>query len=243
MGSSEKAIALARRFPGVFFATVGHHPETAQDHILGQSMKEIEQLELLIEQHRDVVVAVGECGFDYHYLDGTDGGKIPFDPSAPTEKAIKQIQNQKDWWIYQWELAQRYDLPLVIHTRDARDETLQFMKDNAIDRCVMHCFSEDWDFARELLDFSHEIYFSFSGILTYKKSEKIQEAAQKIPLNRILVETDAPFLAPQPVRGSINEPAYTRMNLEKLCELRTESPSDIEEQVYRNSLRFYSISL
>lgn len=209
--------------------------------MLGESMKEIEQLESLIEQHRDIVVAVGECGFDYHYLDGTDGGKIPFDRSHQTEKAKKQIQNQKDWWIYQWELANRYDLPLVIHSRDTRDETIQFMKDNAIDRCVMHCFSEDWDFARELLDFSPEIYFSFSGILTYKKSEKIQEAAQKIPLHRILVETDAPFLSPQAVRGTVNEPANTRYTLEKLCELRTEKPLDIERQVYENSKRFYSL--
>ena len=74
------------------------------------------------------------------------------------------------------------------------------MKEHSIDRCVMHCFSEDWDFARELLDFSNEIYFSFSGILTYKNALSIQEAAQKIPLDRILVETDAPFLAPIPLR-------------------------------------------
>ena len=84
----------------------------------------------------------------------------------------------------------------------------------------MHCFSEDWDFASRLIDFSDEIYFSFSGILTYKKSEKIQEAAKKIPLNKILVETDAPFLAPQVVRGQVNEPAFTRYNLEKIAELR-----------------------
>jgi TatD DNase family protein len=84
----------------------------------------------------------------------------------------------------------------------------------------MHCFSEDWDFARELLEFSGEIYFSFSGIVTYKKSEHIQEAARRIPLDRILVETDAPFLAPQVVRGSVNESANTRYNLEKIAELR-----------------------
>jgi len=94
------------------------------------------------------------------------------------------------------------------------------MKSNGINRCVMHCYSEDWEFARELIEFSDEIYFSFSGILTYKKSEKIQEAAKNIPINRILVETDAPFLAPQTVRGQVNEPAHTRYTLEKLAELR-----------------------
>lgn len=105
----------------------------------------------------------------------------------------------------------------------------------------MHCFSEDWDFARELLEFSDEIYFSFSGILTYKKSEKIQEAAKNIPLDHILVETDSPFLAPQAVRGTVNEPANTRYTLEKLAELRGVSVGDIEDVIYENSLRFYQL--
>ena len=156
-------------------------------------------------------------------------------------KAREQIENQKYWWLAQWELARKYDLPLVIHTRDARNATLEYMIQNHIDRCVMHCFSEDLDFAQKLLDFSDEIYFSFSGILTYKKSEAIQEVARSISLDRILVETDAPFLSPQAVRGTVNEPANTRYTLEKLIELRTESPEEIEKQVYENSLRFYNL--
>lgn len=158
-----------------------------------------------------------------------------------TPRAIEQINNQKIWWLAQWKLAQKYSLPLIIHTRDARETTLEFMQENNINRCVMHCFSEDAEFAQELIDFSDEIYFSFSGILTYKKSDKIQEAAKNIPLNRILVETDSPFLAPQVVRGTVNEPANTRYTLDKLIELRTESPADIESQVYENSLRFYQL--
>ena len=162
----------------------------------------------LISKYREYIVAVGECGFDFHYL------------SDNPETASLQKVFQEVWFSEQWELAQKYSLPLVIHTRDAREATLGFMKSNGINKCVMHCFSEDWEFARELLDFSDEIYFSFSGILTYKKSEKIQEAAVHIPIDRILVETDAPFLAPQIVRGQVNEPAYTRYTLEKLAELR-----------------------
>jgi TatD DNase family protein len=105
----------------------------------------------------------------------------------------------------------------------------------------MHCFSEDWDFARELLGYSSEIYFSFSGIVTYKNAPKTHEAAAKIPLERILIETDAPFLAPQPVRGHVNEPAYVRYVLEKIGELRSENPEIIEKTIYENSLRFYGI--
>lgn len=239
--SSLKAISLARRFPWVFYATVGHHPETAQDEWKGKSeeWRIVEQFENLIQENRDVVVAVGECGFDFHYIDGTDGWKIPADLGHLTPKAQEQIENQKYWWLEQWKLAQKYNLPLVIHTRDARDATLEFMKTHSINRCVMHCFSEDWGFARELIEFSPEIYFSFSGILTYKKSEKIQEAAKNIPLSHILVETDAPFLAPQTVRGQVNEPAYTRYTLEKLAELKWVQVQDIEDIVYENSMRFY----
>ena len=145
-------------------------------------------LENLILENRDVVVAIGETGFDYHYL------------AAEKDKRDSQIKNQQAWWIYQWELAQKHNLPLVIHTRDARDDTIAFMKEHDIYHAVMHCFSEDWEFARELIEFSDDIYFSFSGILTYKNAAKIQEAAQKIPLDRILIETDSPFLSPQPVR-------------------------------------------
>lgn len=237
--SSEKAIALARRFPDMFYATVWYHPEEAQNFPL--DAKILDTFEKMILENCESVLAIGETGFDFHYIDGTDSWKIHADLENLSEKAKNQIENQKKWWIGQWELAQKYDLPLVIHTRDARETTLAFMKENNINRCVMHCFSEDLDFAQELLDFSDEIYFSFSGILTYKSAQKIQETAKNIPLDRVLIETDAPFLSPQAVRGTLNEPANTRYTLEKLIELRAESAEEIEKQVYENSLRFYGI--
>lgn len=203
--SSEKAIALAKRFPGVFYPTIGYHPEHSQHFARDTVEAELQTLESMIGEHRASIVAIGECGLDYHYL---------------TENREEEIDIQKYAWKIQGEWGKKYNLPLIIHTRDARDDTLKFMKEYHINRCVMHCFSEDWDFAQELLEFSDEIYFSFSGIVTYKKSEHIQEAAKNIPLSRILVETDSPFLSPQVVRGSVNEPANTRYNLEKIAELR-----------------------
>lgn len=238
--SSKKAIELARRFPGIFWATVWLHPETAQDIDINNTQL-LKDLEELIRVNRDIVVAVGETGFDHHYLDETDGGKQKIDPNHLSEKALIQKKNQEYWWLEQWKLAEKYDLPLVIHTRDARDATLHFMKRNHITRCIMHCFSEDWDFARELLEFSDEIYFSFSGIVTYKSVLSIQEAAKKIPLDRILVETDAPFLAPTPLRWEINEPAYTRYTLEKIAELRGVSIDTIEPVLFENSRRVYGL--
>ncbi|MBC7503906.1 TatD family hydrolase [Candidatus Gracilibacteria bacterium] len=239
--TSEQAIDLAQRFPGIFYATVGHHPETAQNQEIGDGQKEIEEFEKLVAENRDVVVAIGETGFDHHYLDGTAGGNVGIDMDALSDIAKQQIENQKRWWLAQWELAKRYDLPLVIHTRDARDATADFMIENGINRAVIHCYSEDPEFAQRLMDFSSEIYFAFGGILTYKKSEQVQATAQMLPLNRILLETDAPFLSPQAVRGSINEPANTRYVLEKLIELRSESAEEIERVVYENSLKFFRI--
>lgn len=190
ISSSEQAIHLALRDPALFSATIGLHPETAQ-HILFDS----EEAQVIrsgfaefLDTHRSSIVAIGETGLDYHYLDDD------------RDRQSQQKQNQYNWLEFQWNLAQTHNLPLVIHSRDAREDTILSMKKYAITRAVMHCFSEDWKFASELLDFSSEIYFSFSGILTYKNAQTIQDAASKIPLDRILIETDAPFLSPQVVR-------------------------------------------
>ncbi len=239
--TSQSAITLARQFPWTFYATVWLHPETAQNKNISEVDSQIWEFEKLISENREHIVAIGETGFDFHYLDGADDGKKLIDLRNLSLKAQEQIENQKIWWLAQWELAQKYNLPLVIHTRDARDATLDFMVQNNIYKAVIHCYSENPDFAQKLLDFSSEIYFAFGGILTYKNAQSVQETAKMLPINRILLETDAPFLSPQAVRWTINEPANTRFVLEKLCELRNESPVEIENIVYENSLRFYNI--
>lgn len=236
--TSKKAIALSEKYPWVFYATVWLHPETAQNF---SEFTLYEDLEMLLLEKRDSIVGIWETGLDFHYLDGTQWWKIPINLSQLSHQAESQIENQKNWWRIQFELAEKYNLPLVIHTRDARDATLEFMKTEWIGRAVMHCYSEDYAFAKELMDFSDDIYFSFSGIVTYKNASKIQEAAKNIPLHRILVETDAPFLAPQPVRWNICEPSFTRFTLEKVAELRGVSVESIEDIIYENSLRFYKI--
>lgn len=138
-------------------------------------------------------------------------------------------------------MAKEYDLPLIIHTRNAPTETLKCIKKFQIKSAVIHCFSENPEFAKELMEFSDDIYFSFSGILTYKNAESVRETARMLPLRKILVETDAPFLSPQPVRNLVNEPAYTRHTLDVLCSLRSEPKDEVEQQVFENSLRFYKI--
>lgn len=144
--TSKQAIALARRFPGIFYATVGYHPETAQDTNIQNSEFKIQDFEQLVRDNRDVVVAIGETGFDHHYLDGAEeigDRRQEVDQHNLSSKARKQIENQKWWWLAQWELARKYDLPLVIHTRDAAVDTADFMIANNINRAVIHCYSED----------------------------------------------------------------------------------------------------
>lgn len=173
------------------------------------------------------MVAIGETGLDQYHLSE--------DPTLRSEELALQYY----WFERLAKMAVDFSLPLVIHSRNARTETIEAIKRYHIKHAVIHCFSEDIAFARELMEYSDSIYFSFSGILTYPKSFEIQEAAKNIPLNRILVETDAPFLAPQAVRGSVNEPAYTKHTLDFLIKIRDESPEEIERQVFENSLKFY----
>jgi TatD DNase family protein len=227
--SARLSIALAEKYPDLLWASVGYHPCDSQDEE-GDIDSIYSELESMIRDHPSAVVAVGECGLDYHYLDSTTD-----------EKKGEQIRKQKESFVLQWELAKKYDLPLIIHSRDARDDTLAMIHEYGMTRLIMHCFSEDIEFASDLIAFSADIYFSFSGTVTYKNAPKIQEAASKIPLNRILIETDSPFLAPIPVRGTVNEPANVRYVLDKICELRGESREEIESALYANALRVYGI--
>lgn len=184
-------------------------------------------LEELLVQNREYVVAIGEIGFDYYHLDA--------------EKQEEQKETQRLLFFAMTGLALKYDLPVVIHTREARADTIRYIKESGIRKAIIHCFSEDYEFARELMEYSDGIYFSFSGILTYKKSLAIQEAARLLPLEKVLIETDAPFLSPQVVRGTVNESANVRHTLDFLQDLRSESDSEIERIVFENSLRVYGI--
>lgn len=200
------------------------------------------KLEKLIFENRDKIVAIGECGLDFHYIDGTNDGKIPADLQNLSDRAKWQIENQKFWWLCQWKLAQKYDFPLVIHSRDTGHATADFMQKFQITHAVMHSYAENPEIAKKLLDFSGEIYFSFSGIVTYKNAQNVAETAKIIPENRILVETDSPFLSPVPVRGTTNNPSNTRFILEKIAELRGEKIEILEEKIFQNSKNFYKIS-
>jgi TatD DNase family protein len=172
------------------WATVGLHPHDAKDGVGPIETLLDRELEAAKSGAFDrVVVAVGECGLDYHY----DHSPRPV---------------QREVFAHQVELARRHRLTLVVHTREAWDDTLDILgRDGAPERTIVHCFTGGPDEARRCLDLGASL--SFSGVVTFKNAEEVREAAALCPVDRLLVETDSPFLAPVPHRGTHNEPSRT----------------------------------
>ncbi len=205
---SRKVLALARATPDIR-ACLGIHPHEAKTWDDGTS----QALEGLL---RDPAARfVGETGLDWHY---------DFSPRELQEEVFRE----------QIRLAMRIQKPLMIHTREAPEATLRILQEEGARdvRGIIHCFSEDLPFARQALDLG--FYLSFSGILTFKKAEAIQAVAAWAPKDRILVETDAPYLAPVPHRGRTNEPAFVTFVADQLARLRGISSLELAELTTRN---------
>ncbi|MDV6237811.1 TatD family hydrolase [Leptospira ellisii] len=162
--------------------------------------------------------AIGEIGLDYYH-------------TADTKKQQEEILESF------LECSAETKLPVVIHSRDAKEDTISILR-NFRDRAfgVIHCFTYDYPTAKALVDIGY--YISFSGIVAFKNATDIQEAAQKLPLESMLIETDAPFLAPPPFRGKRNEPSYMKFILDKMFSLRQESNSEVERRLFENSIKF-----
>jgi TatD DNase family protein len=168
------------------------------------------------------VVAIGETGLDYHY--GHD------------RKA-----RQQDWFRLQLAAAREVGKPLIVHTREAREDTLRILQEEGAAEVggVLHCFTEDWDMAARALDLN--FYISFSGIVTFKTAKPIQDAARRMPADRLLIETDSPYLAPIPHRGKPNHPAWVRHVAEFVAQLRGESLEHIAMTTTANYLRLFKL--
>ena len=200
---SRAVLALATATPGVQ-ASLGVHPHEAK----GWSPDVASALEVLLAD--PAVRFVGETGLDWHY---------DLSPRAVQEAVFRA----------QIRMAKRVRKPLMIHTRSAPEDTLRVLEEEGADqvRGIIHCFSEDRAFAARALDLG--FYLSFSGIATFKKAEAVRDVAAWSPGDRILVETDAPFLAPVPFRGRPNEPGYVRFTAEAVAELRGISPARLAD--------------
>ena len=215
--SSRKAIALAEKLPDVY-ATIGIHPHGATE----LTAQERTQLRSLAGAVR--VVAIGEIGLDYY-----------------RDRQPRAIQRQ--CFRRQLEIACETKLPAVFHVREAYSDFLKIVTDYAelLPAGVMHCFSGDWQVAQECLDLG--FYLSIPGTVTFPKAQVQQEVARKLPLDRLLLETDAPCLAPVPYRGQANEPSYLIHTLRKVAQLRGCGEAEITEATCANAARAFALPI
>lgn len=207
-----KIRAIAETYPHIF-ASVGVHPDYADLPVVS-----VEQLTALATHPK--VVAIGETGLDYFRLKGDLGW-------------------QRDRFRTHIRAARVCGKPLIIHTRSAADDTLRLMREeNASEVAgVMHCFTENWDVAEAALEMG--FYISFSGIVTFKNAKTLKEVAQKVPLERLLVETDSPYLAPVPHRGKTNQPGFVLHVAEEISRLRGISVDQVCTATTENFQRLF----
>lgn len=211
--SFEEVHAIAQDYPNIY-ATVGIHPDDPE-------AEEFSLEELLERAARPKVVGIGETGLDYHWCKGN-------------------LAWQHQRFALHIEAANRSGLPLVVHTRDAAEDTMRLLREHQAHAGVIHCFTEDVRIAKLALDLG--FYISFSGIVTFKNATAIQEAARYVPLDRLLVETDSPYLAPVPKRGKPNEPAYVRHTAAFVAQLRGDSLENIAQATTANCLRLFNLA-
>ena len=211
--SSKRALALAESYDFVY-AACGVHPHDTQ-HLTEDDMTVLKEL-----LTHPKAVALGEIGLDYYY-DNSDRDK------------------QRFWFDRQLKIACEIDKPVTIHTRDAMGDTIDILKANKENTGIIHCYSGSKESAKILLDMGY--YISFAGPLTFKNASTALEVASFVPDDRILIETDSPYLAPVPYRGKTNTPVYVAEIAKKLAEIRGESFERIAELTYENAKRVYRI--
>ncbi|MDP4708483.1 MAG: TatD family hydrolase [Rickettsiaceae bacterium] len=211
----EKILNIAKKYTNVF-ASVGVHPS---------EVEEVTPAEILVQLSTDKkVIGLGETGLDYFY-----------------NKELVHQQLQRDSFHQHLIAAQENNLPVIIHTRDAEADTYNILAENKKYKefpGLIHCFTASKEFASKVLDLG--MYISISGIVTFKNAENIREALNYVPIERILVETDSPYLAPVPKRGKTNEPAYTRYVVEYLSELKGISVEKMAQQTTDNFFQLFS---
>lgn len=212
MQSSKNSLELAEKYDFIY-ATVGVHPHSAKD------MTENDLIQLAKWVTNKKVVAIGEIGLDYYY------------DYSPREL-------QQEWFRRQLELAQSLDFPVCIHDRDAHSDCLNILSEYNV-KGIFHCFSGSVEMARQVLNMG--FYLSFGGPLTYKNARKTVEAAEYAPFDRILIETDCPYLSPDGHRGERNNPAYVRITAQKLADIKGVSLEEIAEITTDNAKKVYRI--
>ena len=209
------SIALAERYDFIY-STVGWHPVDAIDMMPG----DLEWIEELCKHEK--VVAIGEIGLDYYW-----------------DKSPKDVQQRV--FREQIRLARKLGMPIVIHNRDAHQDILHILKEEKAEEVggIMHCFSGSWETAKQCLDMN--LHISFGGPVTFKNAKQPKEVLAQVPLDRLLIETDAPYLTPHPFRGKRNETGYVRLVAETAAEIRGMTLEEIAEITTNNAIRLLGL--
>jgi TatD DNase family protein len=240
--TSQRAVELAQKYPGKLFAAVALHPlhlfETYVDEVEIPFKTREEQFDH--EYYKNLalqpgVVAIGECGLDYY--------RVPEGIDEPTF-----VKTQKNNFLQHIQLAQEVGKPLILHVRASKAEpnrayleTLEVLQHAGYNRGVVHCYTGDVDTARKFLEAG--FYISFTGIITFSNAKSLWPVVKYVPMDRIMIETDAPYLAPQAVRGKRNEPLFVKYVAEKIAELKNTSLNHVEEKTTKNASGFFKLDL
>ena len=199
------------------YGALGCHPHEAKTY----TTKVEEQLKGKIKSHKNII-ALGEIGLDYYY-----------------EHSQKEIQ--KEAFRKQLSLAQELSLPVEIHSRSAEEDTLSILKEFPEVKGLLHCFTSSWNMAQQALDIGYNI--SFSGIITFKNAQELRDICSKVPLDRLHVETDAPYLAPSPYRGRENQPAWMVHTAQVIADLHKVSLDQLKKQTWQNACDLFSLKV
>ncbi|GAA6113494.1 TatD family hydrolase [Apilactobacillus apinorum] len=210
---NEEAIQLAHQYDNLY-AIVGFHPEEALNY------NDEEEVILHQQLADEKVIGLGEIGLDY-YQDQA--------PKAAQFNVFKR----------QIKIAQEMNLPISVHNRDAFEDTYAILKECGVNNGIIHSFNGDAEWLNKFIDLG--MYVSYSGVASFKKTKEIHDAVEKTPSDKMLVETDAPYLAPEPLRGHQNEPGFTLYTVEAVARFRDTTPDKIAEMTYQNALRIFGL--
>ena len=203
---------LAHKYGFMYFAT-GFHPEDLEGHSLG----ELDTIEALAKDEK--CVAIGEIGLDYHWMSSTK-------------------EKQKEFFKAQIELAKRLDMPVIVHDREAHGDTLEILKETA-PKGVLHCFSGSVEMARDVIKLG--MFIGMNGVATFKNARKSLEVIKEIPLERLVLETDCPYLCPVPYRGRRNDSSYIPYIAERIGEVLNMSAQEVLDITAQNAKRLYDL--
>ena len=209
-----QVLAVACQYPNIY-ASVGVHPDY-------EAVEEPTVAHLVELAQHPKIIAIGETGLDYYRLTG-------------------DLEWQRERFRNHIRAAKQCGKPLIIHTRSASEDTLRIMQEEGARDIggVMHCFTENWEVAQGALDMG--FYISFSGIVTFKNALQIKDVAQRVPMDRMLIETDSPYLAPVPFRGKLNQPAYVKHVAEEIARLRGISVAEVGHETSVNFARLFKL--